>query len=454
MNEKKRTLMFAGVAAAMALIAFIAAPRSATPDAFLDQGEPFFPTFDDPNTARTLEVVEFNEETAEASPFKVAFTDGRWTIPSHHDYPADGRDRLARTAAGVIGIRKDDFRSNSVADHEACGVVDPLDEGATTLKGRGKRVTLRGENDQVLADFIVGNPLPDRKGLRFVRIPDQKRVYAARMDIDLSTAFQDWIEKDLTQVDREAIDRVVLRDYSVNERTRRVARRDVVSLSKKDDLWSIDRIPAGREVDQGRVDYLLQAIDDLTIVGIRPKPPGLSQSLRRVEGGMQISQTDLRSLQNKGYYFSHDGRLLSNEGELQAHTTDGITYTLRFGEIVYGRGQAITAGTQSSDDTSSGQGENRYLFITVEFDPARFPEPPSPTSLDFQNKAESEWSDADRRNREAHDRHEEWRQQVAKGRTLAEGLNERFARWYYVISAASFDALQVKRADLITSPAA
>ena len=163
-------------------------------------------------------MVAFDEATASARPFRVTNQDGIWTIPSHNDYPADGADRLARTAAGVIGITRDDFRSDNVADHEALGVLDPLDEAATGLTGRGTRVTLRGDNDVALADFIIGHELEDRPGFRFVRLPDQKRVYAARMEIDLSTSFADWIEKDLLLVERTDIDQVVLYDYSIDER--------------------------------------------------------------------------------------------------------------------------------------------------------------------------------------------------------------------------------------------
>jgi hypothetical protein len=285
--------------------------------------------------------------------------------------------------------------------------------------------------------------------MRFVRIPDQKRVYAARMDIDLSTAFQDWIEKDLLQVDRNSIDRVVLRDYSIDERTRRVEQRDVVSLTRKDNVWTLDRTPAGQEVDKSRVQGLLTALDEMSIVGVRPKPEGLSRSLRRFGEGMRISQSDLLSLQSKGYYFSKDGQLLSNEGELQARTTDGVLYTLRFGEIVYGRGEAVTAGTAESGDSGSGPGENRYLFITTEFESDLFPEPRSPANLDFQNRPEKEWSDDDRANKALYDAHEEWRHKIEKGQGLADTLNERFARWYYVIDADRFDTVNVKRKDLL-----
>ncbi|MFQ6113655.1 MAG: DUF4340 domain-containing protein, partial [bacterium] len=426
MNETQKTMIFGGVAIFLVLLAFITTPRRRTPDAFFDIGEPFFPEFTDPNVATTLEVIEFDEETGSAKPFKVTFKDGKWTIPSHHDYPADGKDRLAKTAAGVIGIIKDDFRTDNVADHEACGVIDPLDETVATLKGRGKRVTIKGDNDKILADFIIGKKIPDRENFRFVRVPGQKRVYAVRMNIDISTKFSDWIEADLLQVEKDNITQVKIKDYSIDEFTRMVNQRDVLVLDKAGDEWTANRMSSDQEVDQTKMKDLLKALDELTIVGVRPKPGGLSQSLTKVSKGVTITQSDLLSLQSKGYYFSRSGELLSNEGELQARTKDGVTYTLRFGEIVYGTGEAVSAGTESSEAEKSGPGENRYLFITTEFDPGQFKEPKKPRNTEFMNKPDSLWTDADRRNKEMQDAHDEWQKKIDKGEKRSAALNARF----------------------------
>ena len=94
-------------------------------------------------------------------------------------------------------------------------------------------------------------------------------------------------------------------------------------------------------------------------------------------------------------------------------TTEGVLYTLRFGEIVYGRGEAIAVGDDTSDDAESGPGENRYVFITAEFDEAALPEPAA--------------SDTDA--------HESWARRVEEGRDKVERLATRFANWYYVVSA-------------------
>ena len=451
MSETRRTMTYAGAALLLLTLTFLTAPRHITPDAFLDRGEAFFPEFTDPNVATTLEVIEFDEETAAARPFKVTFNENKWTIPSHHDYPADGKERLAKTAAGVIGIKKDDFRSNNVADHEAFSVLDPLDQTVTTLKGRGKRVTIKGESGQILADLIIGNTLEGRANLRFVRLPDQKRVYVSRIDIDISTQFEDWIDRALLQVNQSDIEQMTLKDYSINERTGTINQRDVVILDRDQDSWKANRMSSTQEVDSTKFDALLKAIEELSIVGVRPKPEGLSRSLSRSEGGEGMSQADLLSLQSKGYYFTRDRNLVSNEGELEIRSSQGVVYTLRFGEILYGTGDSVTAGTntRNEDDQEQGPGENRYLFITASFDPNRFPEPAQTNDTDFLNKPEDDWTDTDRKNKELKDNHDEWLRKVEEGRELSDRLNTRFADWYYVISSSSFDKVHLNRSDLV-----
>ena len=448
-SELKKTMSLGGIALLVGVLALVTAPRRATPDAFFDIGEPFFPEFTDPSAATTLEVIEFDEATASATPFKVTNQNGLWTIPSHHDYPADGEDRLAETAAGVIDIIKDDFRSDNVADHEALGVIDPLDETVSTLTGRGKRVTVKDDSETVLADFIIGNEVGEGGNRRFVRVPGQNRVYAAKMEIDISTRFEDWIEKDLLQVERSRIDQIILNDYSINERTLSVTQRGTLVLNNTDGEWNGRGIASGEEVDAGEVGLLLAALDDLSIVGVRPKPAGVSRDLTRSTQGATITQSDLLSLQSKGYYLTRDGRLMSNEGELVVHTSDGIGYTLRFGEIVYGSGEAVTAGDDASDDAQSGPGENRYLFITAQLDMSVFPEPPRPQNTDFEDKEESEWSDADRANKARQDEYAAWEARLSDGRAAAAALATRFGKWYYVISADSFDKLHLQRQDLV-----
>ncbi|HEX5132992.1 MAG TPA: DUF4340 domain-containing protein [Candidatus Krumholzibacteria bacterium] len=444
MGEMRKTVWMAAAALVLAVLAVVTVPRQKMPEAFFDAGEAFFPDFTDPNAARTLEVVNWDGESGSAVPFKVTFQGGRWTIPSHYDYPADGKDRLAKTAASLIGVTRDDFRTDNVADYEACGVIDPLDTTNPTLSGRGQRITIKGENDVVLADLIIGKMFEGREGFRLVRVPGEKRVYGARINVDVSTAFKDWIESDLMMIDKDEIARLVLKDYSIDETSGRLDVRDEVQLVKDGSDWTMSKLPAGKEMDTYKVNGLVKTIDELSIEDVRPKPEGLTATLSRAAGNISITQADMLSLQDHGFYFSRDGRLVSNEGEVLARTNDGVTYTLRFGEVAVGTGASETAAAGAAPP-----GENRYLMISASFDPAVFPEPPAPADRSFESQPDSTLTPPQRRQKELAAAHDRWKSRVDAGQKRADELNARFAKWYYVISGTSFEQLHVRRADLV-----
>lgn len=455
--ELRRTQTIAGAALLLTVLAAVSAPRNPEPGDFVDLGERFFPDFEDPGEAMSLEVIEFDEATAEAIPFRVQNENGVWTIPSHHDYPADGKDRLAQTAAGILLLEKDDFRSGNVADHAALGVLDPLDESSSSLVGRGRRITVKASSDRVLADLIVGHQVEDREGAYFVRLPGQKRVYMSQLGVEVSPRFEDWIERDLLLLDRDRVVRANFDNYTINERSLRVERQDRVRLSRsgEDDEWTAEGIGADEEVDTFDLNQALRAADELEIVGVRPKPAGIAASL--TGDAVQVSNTDILSLQNRGYYLTREGTLLSNEGEVQIDTDEGIRYTLRFGEVVYGRGTAITAGADPAAGETADEGgeettepaENRYLFVTAAFDASRFPEPPRPANRDYEDKPSDELTQDDRENRNLAREWDRWQREVNEGREKEDLLTRRFAAWYYVISQDSFEDIKKTREDLI-----
>ena len=175
-----------------------------------------------------------------------------------------------------------------------------------------------------------------------MRVPGQKRVYAARFGAEISTAFEDWIETNLLEVTRSQIDRIVLNEYFIDEGTRRVVRRGEFTLDKvAQDHWTANRVPAGQEVDFVQVNLLVGAIIDLKIAGVRPKPAGMTGNLRDAAMAGSITQSDIQTLVGRGFFPTPEGGLLSNEGEVLVRTTEGVGYTLRFGEVVYGRGDAV-----------------------------------------------------------------------------------------------------------------
>ena len=485
MSETGKTAIFVVVAVVLCAAAWLSRPAPPTLDYFSDQGEPFYPDFSDPLGAASLEVIEFDEESGAARPFKVEVRDGVWSIPSHHSYPADGEDRLAKTAAGLIDLRKDIVQSDRAQDHEALGVIDPLDDTTPTLKGRGQRVTLRNQAGSVLADFILGDPVEDRTNFRYARIPGKKRTYGVNVDIDISTRFADWIETNLLDVASSDVASVEINDYSIDESTGTVDVADNVQLEKGDaNKWSMKGLPAEKELDESKVSQMTSALSRITITGVRPKPEPIRRDLQTKQG-LKLDQFTSLTLRSKGFFVSRDGRLLSNEGEVRVGTKDGVRYTLRFGEVVFGEGLEVTAGAdedsaadeqeQEEDNPESGP-ENRYLFVTAGFDETLLPprptppeerqpasaedegesavssedEPPIPPDEPTTAPVEDEQDEQAKADAERYEKDlEEWEKQKAKGRKQAEKLNERFAPWYYVISASDFKNIRLNRDGLI-----
>ena len=354
MNESTRTLSFVGVAVVLAAVAFGThiATRPPTLADFDDVGEEFYPDFKDPRTASGLRVAAYNEEAARVDVFNVESRDGRWTIPSHHNYPADGEERLANTATSIIGLSREALASTSADDHKRLGVLDPLDETVAGTEGRGDRITLT-RGDDVLVDYIVGTKIEDGPENTFhVRKADEARTYRATLDLDISTKFADWIEPDLLDFRRGDIRELVVDRYSVDETTGGIVPGDqsILTRSTLDDPWKLDGLDeATEEVNTSTVNQMINALEDLTIVGVRPKPEGLSASLKGEAGG-GIGGLTIADLQQKGFFIDQrNGTLVSNEGDVRLGTSDGVMYVLRFGEVFTGSDVEIEVG--SSGDT-------------------------------------------------------------------------------------------------------
>ncbi len=423
MKELIKTLAFCG-AAAVLLIAVLNHQPSLNPSLRQDdQGQFFYPQFTDPQTPKVIEVVDYDESTATARPLKVEYKNRRWSIPSHYGYPADAQERLAKTAGTLVELKKEVIVSDRTDDHARYGVIDPLDPTNPSLAGRGKRVTLRDEQNAVLADFIIGKSGEGKPGFRYMRIPGQPRTYMVKTDTEPSARFQDWIETDLLKLAVSDIRKIVVNSYSINENMGTLQNVESISLIKNKGQWSLGASGTPR---QARVDQLLAALANLKIVDVQPKPMGLSQDLKTPEG-IRLSPESILSLRQKGFFVTPMGQLLSNEGEIMVETVSGLQYTLRFGEIAPGSAAAAadsaTAGKPAGEinkEKSAPPEERRYLFITVNYSAER-----------------------------AAQYTEEGAIPSDRGKRISDELRNRFADWYYIISGSEFNRLRPHKKDLM-----
>jgi hypothetical protein len=361
-------------------------PAGRRAEIFNDQGEPLFPKLRDVLAVKAIEVVDYDEAEAVARPFKVEMRRNRWIISSHYDYPAEARDRLAKTVAALVDLKKDLAVSDRVEDHAQYGVIDPLDQKVASLAGRGKRITLRDGYGDTLAEMVLGHAIKERAGYRYVRLPGQKRTYAVKTEADPSARFEDWVESDLLRISASQIRKITVNSYTINEQLGRIANAQRTVLVRDGSDWKAE---GEQKPDRGKIQALVSTVDNLRIAGVRPKPAPLAAQLKSKEG-LALTLEAVMSLRQRGFFITPDGRLLSNEGEVSLETDSGLSYTLRFGEIVTGAGEPAAKRQPKS-------GENRYLFVTVAGSDPRAPE-----------------------------------------------ISARFADWYYVISGTDFAKLRLQ----------
>ena len=422
MNDAVRTMVFSGVAV-VALIAAVVTQSLNTPQevaGFEKVGTQFFPDFENADAATRLQVTTFNEELAEAGEFVVTQTEDGWVIPSHNNYPTDAKDQLAKTATSVIGLTRGALASRLKADHEKFGVISPLDEESGALKGRGSRVTLsadKGGSSKVLADYVIGEAVEGQDGYYFVRRADEDDTYRVKLDISVSTKFSDWIEPDLLKLASTDLRQLKLAKSSVGPEGK-------IAFSAQDDLsresssgdWTLAGLnEETEEIEQDKVRSIVTALDDLKLVGVRPKPDGMTANfglkVPRGTSQTQIEQLSMQlnaDLQFRGFRLGilPDGEygISSNDGDLTATTENGVAYHLHIGSVFTGSTEEIEIGngespeaakkkdakkkdaekTADADDSADSEdegGENasRYLYVRVTYDASALgPEPTEP----------------------------------------------------------------------------
>lgn len=411
MNQSMtRTLAFVATALISTALAFTS--NQLTKPARLPDGDEFGkefnPDFTDAGKARSMRVVSFDEATAASKMFTVQY-EGGWKIPSYHNYPADGKDQLAKAAASVIGLKRGSLVTRRKTDHERFGVIDPLDEENPATKGRGLRITI-SEKQTPLADFIVGNKVEGEEDKRYVRKFNEDKVYKVSARFDVSTKFSDWAETDLLKVTGFDITRLRGSRPKINDADEYEGD-DVVELTKDkpSDPWKLAGLDeATEELKADDINAMVTTLDDLRLVGVRPRPafdgrPILNADLKVELPKELLSNPQVRSeivkvlradLGEKGFRVGQDEegqtQIVSREGELTAGTKDGVVYKLTFGSVFSGTEQEIETGTaedpkadskgkkkDASKELVDDQKKSRYLIVRVNFDESLLGNPPA-----------------------------------------------------------------------------
>lgn len=429
-KESLRTSGFLGLAIAMLVTAGMTYWMNQPPkiDGFELVGQEFYDNFTKSSQATSLKVVAMTSD-AKLQEFSVKRVDGLWTIPSHYNYPAEAIERLASTSASVIGLERETLVGRLASEHDKFGVIDPTGELATDPETTGQRLTLLDEEDNVLADLIIGKlagEIPmDRSAETieadmptsyfYVRRADEAQTFKVPLRIDLSTKFSDWIDTDLLRLDPNELTKIKLDNYEIQERagdilgqTKQIAKFEGEQISLFRDAenpgsnWNMEGLNTETEtINLQQIMQIATTLKDLRIVGVRPKTTfrgkqvltadlqiNTDPAIRENPAGFQEAITQLTlEMGDKGFNLqakrSPHGRselfFLCKKGELELGTSQGINYTLMLGNTVEGNEKAIeVGGTQdnenpstsshtdnSTDPSSDKKGDSKDRYLVV-----------------------------------------------------------------------------------------
>lgn len=386
-------------------------------DDFETIGQSFYADFEETKQAKSLVVTSIDPDAIKEQRFEIKQIDGLWQIPSHEGYPAEAAERLAKTAASLVGLTRDSLVGRRTSDYEKFGVVDPRSEDLVDIESVGQSITLRDANEDVLVDFIIGNRADEPvdgalmgqeepQSYYYVRRADETNVYRIPLNIELSTKFSDWIEPDLLQVEASDVVTLDLNNYEIQERSSGMfgqvkellkVQGDQVSLTRKSstDDWEMAKIdPENERVKQAAVDAIVSVLDEMAIVDVKKKPTldgkilldadlnysvtpaqaklmsittqqqldALSPNEQAEFQALQMGIMELqRDLEAKGFSFGSTGEkmeLVSAGGEMQAGTSGGLRYTLHIGKAPTDTVEEIKvagASDESSDEEEEAQ---------------------------------------------------------------------------------------------------
>lgn len=509
MNENLRTVVFLLIAVVLAALTFatgwLLGPKARLgEDELLGslQGTLLFPDFKDPLAATSLEIIRYNEQTGDRTEFKVAQVDGIWSIPSHENYPADAKAHLAAAATELIDLKIIGVAGDKRADHALYSVIDPTDKDlAPGTPGVGMKVVMKGDKDKTLVSMIVGKEVEESPGSRYVRRAGQDVVLTVKLGTkELSTDFGDWIEKDLLKLNPWDLREIYIEDYSIDELQGQVLLSDEFKLGydgsadpkwkllanrafNREGQWEDVKLAADEELNTQRLDAMQTALSDLKIVDVARKPAGLSAELAADKSFFDDPEAKMSLMQRGFFPATVEGKvgIFSNEGETRVLMQDGVEYILRFGGIAGSDGGA--AKTEDGKETDD-HGVNRYLFVSVAFNPSPITKPklqPLPTEATNQDAAETPKKEdeppktdppaEDAAKPEAGDKadlekqrqriekenqreQDEYDAKIAEGKKKVAELNARFADWYYVISESVYDKIHLGRGDILAKKVA
>ena len=159
MPEYLKTILFVSSAGCLLCLAVLVGRKVYSGNAieFRNTGTEFFPGFVSVGDIAKLKISRI-DRNGQLRTFIVQQEAGEWRLPGYAGYPAEATERLAATAARLIGLRRQLAVGRRDNVHREFGVIDPLSQDDPLGDGIGQRITLFSDDNTIIFDLIVGKP--------------------------------------------------------------------------------------------------------------------------------------------------------------------------------------------------------------------------------------------------------------------------------------------------------
>lgn len=300
--KPKAVAVFAGVTAIMVIAAIVAVLGQRSPTSIpKDREYAFSGLIDKENDAVAIKIVSAKHT------FNLKRMDKGWGLAEKGGYSVS-YEKVKSTIVGLAQLRLLEAKTSDPERYDRLEVRDPSVKDA-----KSRRAVVIDAAGKTLADVIAGRRNPSLFGGSgggiYLRRGDEKQVWLASGSVDIGAAPNDWLIRDIVNIDAEDVKRLVIRQPAGAELV-------IHKADKKQEKFTVDNIPAGRKLkSENEGKDVAGGLWRLSLEDVKPaKDRPLPEKLHKTEfvtfGGLKV-QVDVAII-DKEYW-----------GRFSASTVDG-----------------------------------------------------------------------------------------------------------------------------------
>ena len=404
-------------------------------------GNPLFESYDS-SSVRQIRIMKFNDDRGGLDQILLRRKGEKWIVPSKKDFIASNARQISLAASSLIESTVLQEITDEQQAYLDYGVVDPDQHLNTPNRSAlGTKIILQDRDLKEIASLIIGTRVKDDPTnlQHFVRIPGQPSVYVINFDeAALQTDFRNWIDPNLFELsDPALVNKINIENYKINpdqlgneppqrhyraemklkveQNQMRVDLRSLEGPGNIDQWAEIAKNPATSQQFQS----VLQQSAAIYFPDVQLKNKDVAKVLRTPKPEVDDAVFDSMKtygflktgLSNSTYDFDAVG------GKVSIESVDGVVITLYIGDIA-----------EKSDATDLQL--NYYVMLCAGIDESILPVPEKPADPDDKTYL-----------RLVEDR----KQKIKAAQLRADGLNQRYSPWYYVVTQ---DVIENLRPDI------